>query len=194
MITTVPERGAIPSNTSAMIHQVTSYTLNLHEIDTVRSSSGLVTSAIEIMCRKGNIKILSDPLVSSLIATKSTRFANVHFLVHCSLYVSLVLVQTFLVWLHCSAGQWNKVSRMALEIVSVIMACLFLTLEALDVGKWTMQVYHRRALIRAKSIYSPPLYPIPGECQVMRLSSEAKQRPALFRAFLLLLSLFIWRC
>lgn len=71
----------------------------------------MITSAIEIMVRKGHIKILSDPLVKTLITTKWDRFASTQFLLHAFLYLAFVIAQTFLVWLHSSAGQWNGNSR-----------------------------------------------------------------------------------
>lgn len=91
--------------------QVTSYSLSLHEIDTVRGAKGMITSAIEIMVRKGHIKILSDPLVKTLITTKWQRFASTQFALHGLLYLIFVVAQTLLVWLHCSASQWNQTSR-----------------------------------------------------------------------------------
>ena len=91
--------------------QVTSYSLSLNEIDTVRGSKGMITSAIEIMVRKGHVKILSDPLVKTLITTKWDRFASMQFLMHAFLYLAFVIAQTFLVWLHSSSGQWNQNSR-----------------------------------------------------------------------------------
>ncbi|GAX79471.1 hypothetical protein CEUSTIGMA_g6912.t1 [Chlamydomonas eustigma] len=155
---------------------VTSYSLSLHEIDTARSPSGLISSAIETMVRKGHVKILSDPLVSTLIATKWERFARGHFLVHTLLYLVFVVLQVFLIWLHCSPPQWNQQSIRALEIASIILAGLFLLLEALDIYIWTEQVYLRRALVKANVKYSPPLYPIPGEVPSEPQESTAMKR------------------
>ena len=143
--------------------QVTSYSLSLHEIDTVRNSKGMITSAIEIMVRKEHIKILSDPLVKTLITTKWQRFAGYQFVFHAFLYLAFVVVQTFLVWLHCSANQWNQSSRQALEIVSILFACFFLLLEFFDLYSWTVQMFHRRNLMKANMTFVPPMYPIPGQ-------------------------------
>jgi hypothetical protein len=98
--------------------QVTSYSLSLHEIDTARSPSSLISSAIETMVRKGHVKILSDPLVSTLISTKWERFARSHFLIHTFLYLVFVVVQVFLIWLHCSPSQWNQQSRRVSALLS----------------------------------------------------------------------------
>ena len=143
--------------------QVTSYSLSLHEIDTVRNSKGMITSAIEIMVRKEHIKILSDPLVKTLITTKWQRFAGYQFVLQAFLYLVFVVIQTFLVWLHCSANQWNQSSRQALEIVSILFACFFLLLEFFDLYSWTVQMFHRRNLMKANMTFVPPMYPIPGQ-------------------------------
>ena len=141
---------------------MTSYSLSLHEIDTVRNSKGVITSAIEIMVRKCHIKILSDPLVKTLITTKWQRFAGAQFSFQMLSYLVFVVAQTFLVWLHCSSSQWNQTSRQvrqgcvghvdakrrlellldpqALEIVCMIFAGLFLLLELFDLSAWTVQV------------------------------------------------------
>jgi len=123
----------------------------------------MITSAIEIMVRKEHINILSDPLVKTLITTKWQRFASYQFISQAIAYLIFVIVQTFLVWLHCSASQWNKSSRQALEIVSIIFAVIFLLLEFYDLHDWTVQVFHRRDLMKANMTFVPPLYPIPGE-------------------------------
>jgi hypothetical protein len=115
------------------------------------------------MVRKSHIKILSDPLVKTLIMTKWQRFAGAQFCFQMLLYTVFVVSQTFLVWIHCSSSQWNQVSRQvckdlsgefqlasgltshfyhpqALEIVCMIFAGLFLLLELFDLSAWTTQV------------------------------------------------------
>mmetsp|Transcript_1453 Transcript_1453/g.3191 ORF Transcript_1453/g.3191 Transcript_1453/m.3191 type:complete len:1024 (-) Transcript_1453:1638-4709(-) len=153
---------------------VTSYSLSLHEIDTVQGSRrSFVPSAIEIIVRRGHMHTLDDPLIKTLLTTKWQRFALLHFLCHVSLYTVFVIVQTFLIWLHCHRKEWNSRSREALEIVSIIFACGFLLLEVLDIYMWTVGVYNRRRFMKANPKYCPPLYPIPGEMQEAAQKSKS---------------------
>lgn len=91
---------------------VTSYSLSLHEIDTVQNSKRVfVPSAIETIVRKGHMHMIDDPLVKTLLTNKWQRFAAAQFLAQAGVYLVLVLVQTFLVWLHSSPELFNKYNR-----------------------------------------------------------------------------------
>ena len=112
---------------------------------------------------QGHNTMLDDPLITTLLTTKWHRFGRSLFWTHAILYLTFVLSQTFLIWLHSDASMWNSSSRMALEIVGIIFAALFVSLELLDFVTWTAGVHQRQQLMTHRSLYLPQLYSIPGE-------------------------------
>uniref|UniRef100_A0A7S0RFC8 Ion transport domain-containing protein n=1 Tax=Chlamydomonas leiostraca TaxID=1034604 RepID=A0A7S0RFC8_9CHLO len=144
---------------------VTSYSLSLHEIDSVQNSRSFVPSAVETIVRKGHMHMIDDPLVKTLLTSKWHLFARAQFVLQGAVFLVLVILQTFLVWLHCSPSRFNSYSREALEICCLILAAGFFALEVVDVAGWTIGVSRRRQLMKANAKYCPPLYPIPGETQ-----------------------------
>lgn len=58
---------------------------------------------------------------------------------------------------------FNSRARFALEIISLILAGLFMIVESWDFLQWIIGVYKRRRLMRSASKYKPALYPIPGQ-------------------------------
>lgn len=83
--------------------QVTSYTLSLHEVDTVQDSlepAEFVPSTIETMVRQGHTGGLADPLVVTLLDHKWARFGAAMYAAQFATYVAFLIVQTLLVWMH----------------------------------------------------------------------------------------------
>ncbi len=52
--------------------------------------------------------MISDPLVKTLLTTKWHRFARFQFSVQAGMYLVLVLVQTFLIWLHNVGSHYSS--------------------------------------------------------------------------------------
>lgn len=108
---------------------------------------------------------IDDPLVKTLLSTKWQRFAGLQFSLQAFCYAVLMIVQSFLVWLHCDKALFNSYSREALEICSLLLAAAFFILELVDLACWSKGVAARRKLMKANPRYCPPLYPIPGAWQ-----------------------------
>ena len=143
---------------------MTSYSLSLHEIDTVRNSKGIITSAIEIMVRKSHIKILSDPLVKTLITTKWQRFAGAQFCFQMLAYLVFVVAQTFLVWLHCSSSQWNQTSRqVGVHGVWEMWPVQVIMIASCNICPFKLHLWHFPLLgtSHVNALKSPPG---PGDC------------------------------
>eukprot|EP00798_Chlamydomonas_sp_ICE-L_P014182 gene14182-20149_t len=161
---------------------VTSYSLSLHEIDTVQNRNIFVPSALEEIVRKNrnifdssalneivrkaHMDSLNDPLIKTLLETKWDRFARNCFAIQMALYLIFVVLQTFLIWLHGDALLWNTYSRQALEVVAVIFAGVFFLLECLDLHTWTGGVHNRSRFMKSNATHRPPLYHIPGAARV----------------------------
>ncbi|MEW5311092.1 MAG: hypothetical protein WDW38_002835 [Sanguina aurantia] len=82
---------------------VTSYTLSLHEVDTVQDSAEpaeFVPSTVETLVRQGHIDGLADPLVATLLDHKWARFGAAMYAAQFATYVAFLIVQTLLVWMH----------------------------------------------------------------------------------------------
>lgn len=97
--------------------QVTSYTLSLHEVDTVQNSlelSEFVPSTIETMVRQGHIDSLADPLVVTLLNHKWSQFGAAMYLAQLCSYIAFLIVQTFVVWMH-NHGVSKQASRTTIE-------------------------------------------------------------------------------
>lgn len=60
---------------------------------------------------QGHTDILNDPLVKTMCTNKWQRFALAQFVTQGLCYLVYVIVQTFLIWLHCSGAYWNTRHR-----------------------------------------------------------------------------------
>lgn len=60
---------------------------------------------------QGHMHMIDDPLIKTLLTSKWQRFARAQFLAHAGVYLVLMLVQTFLVWLHSDAKLYNSYHR-----------------------------------------------------------------------------------
>ncbi|KAL6745893.1 ankyrin repeat-containing domain protein, partial [Haematococcus lacustris] len=96
---------------------VTSYSLSLHEIDSVQNAHSFVPSAVETIVRKGHKELVEDPLVTTLLSTKWRRFAAAQFALQGCLTALILVLQTVLAWLHSHPARFNLESREALEVV-----------------------------------------------------------------------------
>lgn len=63
--------------------------------------------------------MMDDPLIKTLLQTKWQRFACAQFLLQFACFLVLVIVQTFLVWVHCDPQKWNSYSREVCVVVFV---------------------------------------------------------------------------
>lgn len=145
---------------------IASYILSLREIDTVQDAAGptnYVMSTLETAVRKGHSQLMLDPLLNTLLQHKWESFAKAQFITHGLVYLSLVLVQTCLIWLSCSRDGWNSVGRAALEYISFCLALLMSGTELLDYTNWCREAFWRAAKRAPSNRLVPPIYPIPGE-------------------------------
>eukprot|EP00879_Flechtneria_rotunda_P024448 GHRR01025918.1.p1 GENE.GHRR01025918.1~~GHRR01025918.1.p1 ORF type:complete len:377 (+),score=86.35 GHRR01025918.1:244-1374(+) len=94
--------------------KVTSYSLALHEIDTVQDEGrtgddgGYVPNALEAVLRKRHLDMLQEPLLTTLLQHKWEAFARAQFLIHFAGYLLLEVSQTILIWLISSPTDWNR--------------------------------------------------------------------------------------
>eukprot|EP00201_Polytomella_parva_P020198 CAMPEP_0175043104 /NCGR_PEP_ID=MMETSP0052_2-20121109/2973_1 /TAXON_ID=51329 ORGANISM="Polytomella parva, Strain SAG 63-3" /NCGR_SAMPLE_ID=MMETSP0052_2 /ASSEMBLY_ACC=CAM_ASM_000194 /LENGTH=456 /DNA_ID=CAMNT_0016306069 /DNA_START=224 /DNA_END=1591 /DNA_ORIENTATION=- len=163
---------------------VTSYSLSLRELDsvtTIHARKGASVSsavnngicidealprpgAISTIVRKGHLDLLAEPLMQTLLNSKWQRFGKTSFLIHASIYLVLVVAQTFLAWLHSSRTLFNSPARSALEYVSLLLLAVVFTIELVDLVTWVQSVFARFRLLQSDQYqYCPPLYVIPGE-------------------------------
>jgi hypothetical protein len=55
--------------------------------------------------------MIDDPLVKTLLTSKWSRFAAAQFILQALCHIVLVIVQTFLIWLHCDPDKFNSYHR-----------------------------------------------------------------------------------